>query len=163
MSASSWVQGTSEFISVLSVLDRISIAIGGVHALTLGASPYPLASPACAHPAHEQGYANVKGEGGAVGLTDNPSALRRWMVAGPDLSRMIQEFESSDNQTVENEQKSCMQNAFCKDVLNTLSSFKNIIIIIIIIIIVIIISYLYIISRLKMAKLQLMCTCYILR
>ena len=115
-------------------------------ALTLGASPYPRASPACAHPAHEQGYANV-----AVGLTDNPSALRRWMVAGPDFSRMIQEFESSDNQTVENEQKSCMQNAFCKDVLNTLSSFKNFIIIIIIII-----SYLYIISRLKMAKLQLM-------
>ena len=75
-------------------------------ALTLGASPYPRASPACAHPTHEQGYANVKGEGGAVGLTDNPSALRRWMVAGPDFSRMIQEFESSDNQTVENEQKS---------------------------------------------------------
>ena len=122
-------------------------------ALTLGASPYPRASPACAHLAHEQGYANVKGEGGAVGLTDNPSALRRWMVAGPDLSRMIQEFESSDNQTVENEQKSCMQNVFCKDVLNTLSSFKNFIII----------SYLYIISRLKMAKLQLMWTCYILR
>ena len=149
MSASSCVQGTSEFLSILSVLNRISIAIGGVDALTLRAS-------ACAHPVHEQGYANVKGEGGAVGLTDNPSALRRWMVAGPDLSRMIQEFESSDNQTVENEQKSCMQNAFCKDVLNTLSSFKNIIIIIII-------SYLYIISRLKMAKLHLMCTCYILR
>ena len=115
-------------------------------ALTLGASPYPRASPACAHPAHEQGYANVKGEGGAVGLTDNPSALRRWMVAGPDFSRMIQEFESSDNQTVENEQKSCMQNAFCKDVLNTLSSFKNFIIIIIII------SYPYIISRVKNSK-----------
>ena len=127
-------------------------------ALTLRASPYPQASPACAHPAHKQGYANVKGEGGAVGLTDNPSALRRWMVAGPDLSRMIREFKSSDNQTVENEQKSCMQNAFCKDVLNTQSSFKNFIIIIIIII-----SYLYIISRLKMAKLQLMWTCYILR
>ena len=126
-------------------------------ALTLRASPYPQASPACVHPAHKQGYANVKGEGGAVGLTDNPSALRRWMVAGPDLSRMIREFKSSDNQTVENEQKSCMQNAFCKDVLNTQSSFKNFIIIIIII------SYLYIISRLKMAKLQLMWTCYILR
>ena len=26
----------------------------------------------------------IKGDGGAVGLTDNPSALRRWMVAGPE-------------------------------------------------------------------------------
>ena len=77
---------------------------------------------------HGQENANVIGEGGAVDPTENPSALRRWMVAGPELSRMIQEFEGSNNQTEENdhhEQKSCIQNAFCKDVLNTLSSFKN--------------------------------------
>jgi len=30
--------------------------------------------------AHEQINAVVKGYGGAVGLTENPSALRRWMV-----------------------------------------------------------------------------------
>ena len=42
--------------------------------------------------AHEQENANIKGKGGAVGLTENPSALKRWMVAGPELSRMIQEF-----------------------------------------------------------------------
>ena len=50
------------------------------------------------------------------------------MVAGPELSRIIQEFEGSNNQTEENdhhEQKSGIQKAFCKDVLNTLSSFKN--------------------------------------
>ena len=46
---------------------------------------------------HEQENANVKGEGGAVGLTENPSALRRWIVAGSELSRMIQEFEGSNN------------------------------------------------------------------
>ena len=45
--------------------------------------------------AHEQVNAGVKGEGGAVGLTENPAALRRWMVAGPELSRMIEEFEGS--------------------------------------------------------------------
>ena len=43
--------------------------------------------------AHEQLNALVKGEGGAMGLTDNAVALRRWMVAGPELSRMIQEFD----------------------------------------------------------------------
>ena len=50
------------------------------------------------------------------------------MVAGPELSRMMQEFEGGNNQTEENdhhEQNSGIQNAFCKDVLNTLSSFKN--------------------------------------
>ena len=31
--------------------------------------------------------------GEAVGLKGNPSALRRWIVAGPEISRMIQEFE----------------------------------------------------------------------
>ena len=59
---------------------------------------------------------------------ENPSALRRWMMAVPELSRMIQEFEDSNNQTDENhyhEQKSGVQNVFCKDILNTLTSFKN--------------------------------------
>lgn len=72
------------------------------------------ASPARAHPADN---ANVKGEGCAVGLSENSSALGRWMVAGPELSRMIQEFEGSKNQTEENEhheQKSGIQNASTK-------------------------------------------------
>ena len=30
--------------------------------------------------AHEQESAKVKGEGGTVYLTENPSSLRRWMV-----------------------------------------------------------------------------------
>ena len=45
--------------------------------------------------AHEQNNASVKGDGGAVGLTENPSALRRWMVSGPKMARLIGEFESS--------------------------------------------------------------------
>lgn len=36
--------------------------------------------------AHEQNNASVKGDGGAVGLTENPSALRRWMVSGPEMA-----------------------------------------------------------------------------
>ena len=36
--------------------------------------------------AHEQVNAGFKGEGGAMGLTENPAALRRWMVAGPELA-----------------------------------------------------------------------------
>ena len=45
--------------------------------------------------AHEQINASVKGDGGAVGLTENPGALRRWMVAGLEVARMIDEFERS--------------------------------------------------------------------
>jgi len=34
--------------------------------------------------AHEQNNEVVKGSGGAVGLTENPSALRKWMISGPE-------------------------------------------------------------------------------
>ena len=43
--------------------------------------------------AHEQNNAMVKGDGGAVGLTENPSALRRWMISGPEIARIVNEFE----------------------------------------------------------------------
>jgi len=43
--------------------------------------------------AHEQINALVKGESGAVCLTENPGALRRWMVAGPEIARLVTEFE----------------------------------------------------------------------
>ena len=38
--------------------------------------------------AHEQLNSEVKGEGGAVGLQENPAAFRRWMVGGPEVARM---------------------------------------------------------------------------
>ena len=45
--------------------------------------------------AHEQNNASVKGDGGGVGLTENPAALRRWMVTGPEMARLIGKFEVS--------------------------------------------------------------------
>ena len=45
--------------------------------------------------AHEQNNALIKGDGGAVGLTDNPTALYRWMTAGPEVARVVQEFQSA--------------------------------------------------------------------
>ena len=44
--------------------------------------------------AHEQNNAMVKGDGGAVGLTENPNALRRWMLSGPEMARLVNEFEA---------------------------------------------------------------------
>ena len=43
--------------------------------------------------AHEQNNDLVKGSDGGVGLTENPKAFRRWMVAGPEQARLLTEFE----------------------------------------------------------------------
>ena len=43
--------------------------------------------------AHEQANALIKGDGGAIGVTEDPSALRRWMVAGPEVSYLVAEYE----------------------------------------------------------------------
>ena len=78
--------------------------------------------------AHEQVNAIVKGEGGAVGLTENPASLRRRMVAGPELARMVEEFEKviSANETQNHhEQKPTIQSAFAKDVVNLMSSIEE--------------------------------------
>ena len=72
--------------------------------------------------------AAVKSEDGAFGQTENPAALRRWMVAGPELSRMVQEFEGSFSSTDEHkhhDQKPGMQSAFLKDIKNTISSIEE--------------------------------------
>ena len=42
---------------------------------------------------YEQNSATAKGSGGAVGLTCNPGTLRRWMITGPEVARLILEFE----------------------------------------------------------------------
>ena len=41
---------------------------------------------------HEQNNACVKADGGAIGLTQNPTALLRWMVSGPEMARVVGEF-----------------------------------------------------------------------
>ena len=38
----------------------------------------------------------VKGSGGAVGLTENPPAFRRWMLAGPEIARLLTQFEDEN-------------------------------------------------------------------
>ena len=70
---------------------------------------------------HEQENEAIKGDGGAVGLTENPAALRRWMVAGPEIARVVKEFESTyveqkPNDVHHHEQVPAVQKAFAKDV-----------------------------------------------
>lgn len=74
--------------------------------------------------AHEQCNSRVKGDGGAVGLTENPNELRRWMVAGQEVSRVLQEFEkglkqlskSTDKGKDHHESSAAFQSSFFKHV-----------------------------------------------
>ena len=86
--------------------------------------------------AHEQNNSLVKGDGGAIGLTENPAALRRWTVGGPEVARVIQEFESSlevqnhrsHSELIHYEQSPSKQSAFLRDVnalANQIRQFGN--------------------------------------
>ena len=44
--------------------------------------------------AHDQNNAMLKDSGEAIGLTENPAALKRWMVSGPEQTRLIAKFET---------------------------------------------------------------------
>ena len=72
--------------------------------------------------AHEQNNAHVKGDGGAVGLLEDEAALRRWTVAGPEVSRLLQEFENEPLETQSTkkhlEDVECIQKDFKEKVRN---------------------------------------------
>jgi hypothetical protein len=82
--------------------------------------------------AHEQNNAIVKGDGGAVGLTENASALRRWMVSGPEIARVVNEFDdeikvasSNDVKTDHHEQNRSFQMTSFKDVKALVASMED--------------------------------------
>ena len=72
--------------------------------------------------AHEQTNAFIKADGGAIGLTEDPSALRRWMVAGPEIIRLVSAYETevqskeSNEQTTHHEQTPHAQKTFLERV-----------------------------------------------
>jgi hypothetical protein len=80
--------------------------------------------------AHEQENESIKGDGGAVGITESPAALRRWIIGGPELSRMINEYEvqlhrEKHQQTKHHEQVPSIQNAFLKNVKNLVNVIED--------------------------------------
>ena len=79
---------------------------------------------------HEQNNAYVKRDGGAVGLTENPGALRRWMLADPDITRIIAEFEDQlttedVDETRHHEQQGAVQKTFFEQVTALVSYFEE--------------------------------------
>ena len=47
----------------------------------------------------DQNHDVIKGDGGAMGLTKNPAALLRWMVARPKIARLVNEFDEHNELT----------------------------------------------------------------
>ena len=50
--------------------------------------------------AHEQENKIVKGTGGAIGIFDSLIALAKWIIAGPEIARMLEDFEDSFNDEI---------------------------------------------------------------
>jgi hypothetical protein len=83
--------------------------------------------------AHEQNNAIVKGSGGAIGLTENPVAFKRWMVAGPEMARALQEFEdqisvyhhAGEKVYEHHDQGLATQKSFQRHVNNLVSTFSE--------------------------------------
>ena len=59
--------------------------------------------------AHEQNNRCVKDDGGAIGLTENSAQLLRWMISGPEIARITNEFEAELDRL-----KSCDENEDAK-------------------------------------------------
>ena len=47
--------------------------------------------------AHEQANKRVKGVGGIIGLTENRDMLERWIVTGPEISHVVEEFTGAND------------------------------------------------------------------
>ena len=45
--------------------------------------------------AHEQNNKLIRDDGGAIGILNSPKALMRWMVAEPEVARMLSEYNES--------------------------------------------------------------------
>ena len=80
--------------------------------------------------AHEQLNDVAKGVGGIIGLTDNPSALLRWIISGPEVARLLEEYEATgktpkDQRTDHHDQLPGVQKEFAVHVNSTISCFEE--------------------------------------
>ena len=81
------------------------------------------------HQSHEQSTKCIKGDGGVVGLSEDPSALRRWMLAGSEITRVVAKFEQSMGDdsvtTSHHDQMPHHQATFAKDANCLIATFNE--------------------------------------
>ena len=81
--------------------------------------------------AHEQMNASVKGTAGAIGLTERSNALLRWMVSGPEIARVLAEFELASGNDVDpdvlhhHELNQSHERRFVKHVTSLVAAFEE--------------------------------------
>lgn len=79
--------------------------------------------------AHEQLNAAIKGDGGAIGLTENESTLARWVTAGPEIVRTLLQFEgqqqSNHHDIKHHEQTPFFQRRFRDHVIKLVDVFEE--------------------------------------
>ncbi|KAE8741877.1 hypothetical protein FOCC_FOCC012580 [Frankliniella occidentalis] len=78
--------------------------------------------------AHEQHNAMVKGEAGAIGLTQDPTSLRRFSVSGPEVGFMLSQYEGSrplSQLMKHHEQYPSFQRAFLENCVALKESFSH--------------------------------------
>ena len=77
---------------------------------------------------HEQLIGSLKGDGGIIGLTEDPVALERFMITGPEISRIIEEFENTPEMCDKkhHEQYHKYQETFRQDVNGLISAFSDV-------------------------------------
>ncbi|KAJ1125502.1 hypothetical protein NDU88_003931 [Pleurodeles waltl] len=67
---------------------------------------------------HEQCNKDIQSDGEAVGILDDPSALMKWMVSGPGIANLLEQFDEemgfseNKNNCVHNEDN--LQYSICK-------------------------------------------------
>ena len=83
--------------------------------------------------AHEQNNKLVKGDGGIIGITHNESALNRWIVSGPEVSRLLNEvhfsvedFKNSKDMTKHHEESANTQISFRDNVVSLKDTISHI-------------------------------------
>ena len=77
---------------------------------------------------HEQLNAIVKGDGGVISITENESALRRRMIAGTEIARVISEISMNSKLKSEiyyHEQIPSIQSGFATNVRNVVDVFND--------------------------------------
>ena len=125
-------------------LDKLIIMFGGIHiekALwnTLGdllngsGWVQALAEAGTALPLdqnHEQENAIVKGDGGNIGLTENPPALQKWAVIGPEKSTLLVMSEETFMEVVQpdykhHEEGAASQTELCRETCALIEYFEE--------------------------------------
>lgn len=79
--------------------------------------------------AHEQANKRVKGVRGVIGITENPEMLERWIAAGPEISRVLEQFtdvnDDGGQELPHHEEGSTSQHRFRRHVTNLMDVLQS--------------------------------------